>query len=424
MELENDMQAIREARDELDEVIREIQAVPELETFLAPPTFADVAAAATQHPIVYVSPAELGGLALVLDGADVRPVPLDALTAEAVHNRVSDYTASFARYRADSNANVAQWDCALDAMLRWLWDEVMAPIIDVLDANRETVLIAGGLLGLLPLHAAWTSDETRPSGRRYASDEVVISYAPNARALSAARAVAARIDTDHSLIIVEPQPVSAPALEWASVEGAVVAACSRHAIVLDGGKATHAAFTREAPSAALLHLACHGMADLDAPLESGLLLAGNRWMTLNELLGMRLEIRLAVLSACETSLPGTDLPDEVVALPTGLLQAGAAGVIASQWAVPDFDTALLMADFYRRWQGGSPARALATAQHWMRDTTNDEKLNTFERSLDEAQPWVSRESIAPLLEALLLSDPDAYDHAMPRTWAAFAHFGV
>jgi CHAT domain-containing protein len=39
-------------------------------------------------------------------------------------------------------------------------------------------------------------------------------------------------------------------------------------------EATTAAFKREAGGAAVLHLACHGIADLEEPLESGLLLAG------------------------------------------------------------------------------------------------------------------------------------------------------
>jgi hypothetical protein len=54
----------------------------------------------------------------------------------------------------------------------------------------------------------------------------------------------------------------------------------------------------------------------------------------SNLLAMRLRARLAALSACETSRPGTALPDEVVFLPTGLLQAGVASVVASLWVVP------------------------------------------------------------------------------------------
>ena len=160
-----------------------------------------------------------------------------------------------------------------------------------------------------------------------------------------------------------------------------------NATLLAHGEATADGFRREAVAADRLHLACHGVADLDAPLDSGLLLAGNRWITLRDLMGMRLRVRLAVLSACETSLPGTELPDEVVALPTGLLQAGVAGVIASQWAVPDLGTAILMAEFYRRLRDASPAAALQAAQQWVRDTTNDEKLEEWQHGVSAPDPW-------------------------------------
>jgi CHAT domain-containing protein len=74
-------------------------------------------------------------------------------------------------------------------------------------------------------------------------------------------------------------------------------------------------------AASVAHLASHGSAQLDAPLESGLLLAGGEVLALRDILALRSNLRLAVLSACETSMPGTELPDEVISLPTGLLQA-------------------------------------------------------------------------------------------------------
>jgi CHAT domain-containing protein len=98
-------------------------------------------------------------------------------------------------------------------------------------------------------------------------------------------------------------------------------------------------------------------------------LPGGVEVTLGELLDTRLRLRLAVLSACETALPGTDQLDEVISLPTGLLRAGAAVVIATQWPVGDIDATRLMVDFARRWAGGStpPAEALRQAQRWLRD---------------------------------------------------------
>src|SRR5208337_4212862 len=90
------------------------------------------------------------------------------------------------------------------------------------------------------------------------------------------------------------------------------------------------------------------------------------------------------LSACETGIVGTDLPDEVVAFPSTLLQAGYGGVAASLWSVSDISTAMLMEHFYRSWRekGKSKvtaAQALRAAQRWLRDTTNSEKAEYFKR---------------------------------------------
>src|SRR6185295_10682683 len=112
----------------------------------------------------------------------------------------------------------------------------------------------------------------------------------------------------------------------------------------------------------------------------GLLMSRNETLSLRDVLELRLPpLRLAVLSACETGLPGTALPDESISLPSGFLQAGAAAVIASLWCVPDLGTAMLMARFYDLWRNGNqdPAEALCGAQQWLRDTTNEEKKSYF-----------------------------------------------
>jgi CHAT domain-containing protein len=195
-------------------------------------------------------------------------------------------------------------------------------------------------------------------------------------------------------------------------------------VVLAGGAATPRNFEGAATAADVLHLACHGFADLAEPLASGLMLAGDRPVRLRDLMAMELHVQLAVLSACETSLPGTELPDEVVALPTGLLQAGVGGVVASLWSVPDRATAMLMADFYRRWrwEGDPPARALRDAQVWLRDTTNEEKRTTWQEA-DEA-PWLPQKVAEAFLRATAFAEPDARDHAAIPAWGAFAHVGA
>jgi CHAT domain-containing protein len=194
--------------------------------------------------------------------------------------------------------------------------------------------------------------------------------------------------------------------------------------VLAGGAATRTNFASTAPAADVLHLACHGFADLVAPLESGLVLAGNLPVTLRDLMGTELAVRLAVLSACETSLPGTELPDEVVALPTGLLQAGVGGVVASLWSVPDRATAMLMSDFYRRWrhEGHTPARALRDAQQWLRITTNGEKRACWREAAGAS--WLPPVVAQAFLEATAYAEPESRDHAEIRAWGAFTHVGA
>jgi CHAT domain-containing protein len=169
--------------------------------------------------------------------------------------------------------------------------------------------------------------------------------------------------------------------------------------------------------------------DLKAPLESHLLLAGTDRLRLADLLALRLRLRLAVLSACETFVPGTELPDEVVSLPTGLLQAGAAGVLASLWEVSDVATAMLMTEFYRLWRHQEhpvpPPVALARAQLWMRDTTDEEKLDHYARAAAEEADWLPRQAARRFRLALSLRGaPTDRSHAHPDQWAGFTYVGV
>jgi len=419
------IEAIRAARAELDAVIDEIRQVKGFEQFLAPPTFDDIAVTAHDTPLVYLAAADQGGLALIVRGRDVEPVPLDLLTADKVLDLAGQHLTAYESFLADTTAGRRAWSDWLSGLTRGLWDDVVGPVLATLGGSKEIVLIAGGLLGLLPLHAAWTEDPGYPTGRRHALDETCISYAPNARALAAARELAGRTPRRRLVTVVDPQPSSAPPLAWAPIEAdGFAAGAGLHPERLDGPAATRLAFRNLAKRADVLHLACHGKADLGDPMNSRLLLAG-RPAPLRELMQMQLEVRLAVLSACETALPGTELPDEVIGLPTGLLQAGVAGVVASQWAVPDRATAMLVTEFARQWAGGAlpPAQALRRAQQWLRDTTNAEKRLHWE-SARTAEPGLPDRVVDAFLDALRFGEPNDRDHADLVAWAAFTHLGA
>jgi CHAT domain-containing protein len=286
----------------------------------------------------------------------------------------------------------------------------------------RAVFIPGGLLGLLPLHAAWTLDPNGVDGRRYALDSLTITYVPNARALAAARELAGHPANRLVTVTDPPHAPGIRTLRWAPVETSLAEhLMSGPCVHVEQSGATARRVLAEIAAADVAHLACHGIADLINPLDSGLLLAHGDVLRLRDLLALRSQLRLAVLSACETSMPGTELPDEVVALPTGLLQAGVGGVVASLWAVPDLATTLLMAEFYRRWRrvGEQPPDALRSAQLWLRDTTRTQKVRHLVAGVQEG--WLHRQECADLLRELFGRNED---ERLFTAWAGFAYVGA
>jgi len=181
------------------------------------------------------------------------------------------------------------------------------------------------------------------------------------------------------------------------------------------------------PDYNVLHLSCHGIANLSEPLTSGLVMSDGL-LTLRDLLDLKLDgIRLAVLSACETGLAGIELADEAISLPTGLLQAGVAGVAASLWSVSDLSTMMLLTRFYDLWriEGLEIDQALRQAQQWVRDTTNGEKVAYFKAAIPELVGAKLPGSIASFLyQSVRLANPKARDFAHPFHWAAFQYVGV
>jgi CHAT domain-containing protein len=351
---------LRAAQRELEAVIAEIRAVPGFERFFDQPSIDDILAAATDAPIVYLAATDLGGLALLVRGGQRPNVTLrwlDQLTETTLGQRVDRYFET----QAMPNSHT-MWPAMLSRTTRWLWDAVMEPVLEELAPASRAVMVPVGLLGLLPLHAAWTVEPATPTGRRYALDRCLLTYAPNARALAAAYALASETPASTALVVEEPRPVRASRLPNTHPEAEAASSSVGGVHRLRYGKATRRAVYKALENVSLAHFACHGHADLTEPLEGGLVMANDELLTLRDLLTLKLRARLVVLSACETGLPGAELPDEVVALPTGLLQAGAAGVVASLWSVIDKRTMLLMVRFYDCWRRrGDPSSRPAPA---------------------------------------------------------------
>lgn len=110
----------------------------------------------------------------------------------------------------------------------------------------------------------------------------------------------------------------------------------------------------------ILHFATHGILDPDDGMNSGLLLAAEpadssedgvlqAW----EIAGMRLNAKLAVLSACDSARGDQRLGEGLVGLAWAFQAAGTPAVVASLWSVDDAATANLMRAFYSGLNSGA-----------------------------------------------------------------------
>jgi len=134
-----------------------------------------------------------------------------------------------------------------------------------------------------------------------------------------------------------------------------------------GDKATKSAIVQQMSNARLIHLATHGLLDdfkgLGVP--GAIALAPDNQddglLTSSEILDLKLNSELVVLSACDTGR-GRITGDGVIGLSRSLISAGVPSVIVSLWQVPDAPTASLMTEFYRNLKPNSDkAQALRQA---------------------------------------------------------------
>ncbi len=177
--------------------------------FFQAPAFEQIAQAAAEMPIVYLLATPAGGLALIVHGDGVTPVPLEGLTEEALNgwlvwtdeegkNVIGGYL--------PAQLAVSGWmPQALERLLPELGEKVMRLVAEALRALtpppaaalpppllsrragegvRAVTLIPTGRLALLPLHAA----RYRRDGRELCFlDEFAVAYAPSATTLREAR---------------------------------------------------------------------------------------------------------------------------------------------------------------------------------------------------------------------------------------------
>jgi CHAT domain-containing protein len=326
----------------------------------APPVRKETSAGAFPQVVYYMLGEEV--LAFVCQNEQIRLLR-QLTTVTRVGELAQRLAAQWARLRLPTpllELHQKQLIHTTQRLLHHLYDELMAPVLALLEADAhagplsELVIVPHGLLHQLPFHAFF-------DGEWYLVERLSISYAPSATVFALCQARQPRPAGQALILAVPDAQIPAAAHEAAAVaerlqEREVQVQC------LIAEAATRTALRQAADGVQILHLSCHGLFRQDTPMFSALKLADG-WITAAELAQLDLGGALVTLSACESGRSQVLGGDEILGLTSAVLSAGAATLIVSQWLVPDQATAELMAECYRALdQGQDLALALRTAQ--------------------------------------------------------------
>lgn len=335
---------------------------------------ADLAYIASDGPVVtLISKGDVAyALVLPCTNAELRAVELPRVDGETVrrwikHTGKATHPRGSSRLR-EQNSGVLTSGSLEDAMramrmarpqnrediflavLEEIWEYVALPVIKSLGLKQQGSQLrprlfwcpTGGFTSL-PLHAAGVYTGSKPV---CCSDYMVSSYTPTLTALDEGRRFPIRLARDDlcALLVAEP---NAPGYELLSgvqhevslVRQIIGKTAGSHTVPELGAPSTrHSNVTRQQvleslSSANVLHLACHGIQDVTAPLKSGFALHDGL-LTIEKLLKLELTSSprfLAYLSACETAKGDHNQPDQIIHLAAAMLYSGFRNVIATMW---------------------------------------------------------------------------------------------
>ena len=359
----------------------------------------------------------LGGKLLVIakpkDGKEIAVIDLPALTTQKLADLLAGSTVEpksagwlagyFVQYLQGPEAEKRwpEWLAAIDGLGPELWRlfgrELEATLKERgVQPGQRLLWLPSGWLGVWPLGLSQNPD----TKRRLAEDYEIV-YAPSLAIFASSLRDAARPAPATLAAIVNPTGD----LAGAESEGAMVAArfASGARTILKRQAATPDAVIAALKGRSYWHFATHGTFAWFDPRRSALLMSGGARLSVGKLqeIGGLGHPRLVVMSACETGLTElTSNPDEFIGLPGAFAALGATGVIGTLWPVSDAATALLMAKVYELHLDArlAPPTALARAQAWLREATNDELAAYAKQASSRSR--LTAEQYAGIAEAL------------------------
>ena len=279
---------------------------------------------------------------------------------------IASQTTTIAAPNTNQARNQASNDQVIDPSLRSLHQVLIEPIASELpsDENSRIIFVPHNAIFMVPFNALLNS-----TGKALI-DRHTITTAPSIQSLALTRKLRKPVGTTIPLIVGNPkmplyEGTPLPALPGAETEAQAIATLFNTKALI-GIDASKSVVLDRMKTATTIHLATHGLLDtLRGEVPGAIALtpsAGNDgFLTASEILDLKLNADLVVLSACSTGR-GDITGDGVIGLSRSLFVAGVPSVLVSLWNVRDQSTALLMTEFYKNYQTRKLAKSIALRQ--------------------------------------------------------------
>lgn len=244
-------------------------------------------------------------------------------------------------------------------LARELYTLLIGPAAQQLQGIRTICIVPDGFLWNLPYQALM------PHDNRYLIEDYGLYYAPSLSVLLEMTKEKSKKEQREASLIAFGNPVIGKdeqrneelcPLPEAETEVATIAKTFRPNFnkVLIGREASEKTFRVLAPTYSTVHVATHGVFDNRHPLYSHLLLTKTQGDAENdgllearEIMNLKLNADLAVLSACETANGRISPGEGVIGMSWAFFVAGTRSMLVSQWKVNSASTSELMATFYQ-----------------------------------------------------------------------------
>ncbi|KAG1790427.1 CHAT domain-containing protein [Suillus plorans] len=337
--------------------VAEIRDLPAFTRFLLPPSYEDLQAAARQGPVIILVASQYSCSAIIVPtSGDPHHVPLPSIALADLKILKDRFTRAI---RDSSRMNPGESRTDLIVLLRIIWDQIMLPIVDVLEhvlklQRRSRIwLCPTAAFTSIPLHAAHPF-QTKPdrSGKEPCLEDLYIcSYTPTLSALIRSRQLMKKRVPPSFVAIGQGQPGAGKGKALLAVDNELelvhkLVPATSNRTTISGDAATRAGALEALQQNTWVHLACHGKQDPTQPYDSHFVMKDEH-LTLLDIMERHIpQAEFAFLSACHTAVGDEETLDEVIHLAAGIQFSGFKSVVGTLWEVDDSVAKHVVEAFY------------------------------------------------------------------------------